>query len=127
MRLAFHFTLLILEVTSSPLAPLPHQLDRNHTDGHTECHDALDNNPAFITFHVNTEPAFQLAIDTAHHTYYPKLLRNALRANDFHMTHVPRDQKCGWQKARSVRARQFIEIGRHRGDIFWRYSDLRWI
>ncbi|KAL6706677.1 hypothetical protein ACN47E_005219 [Coniothyrium glycines] len=82
---------------------------------------------AIITFsHSNELNFFDYRIVTQYAAFYPNLLKSALQAEDYNITHLGSDEACGWQKAKSVYGRAGFEDRNHHGDIYWKYSDLRW-
>ena len=81
-----------------------------------------------ITFtHPTDHDSFDYAIFTRHDTYYPQLLRYALSERRFQNTYLYKDKLCGWNKAKSVDETMGFYWHLHRGDIYWKYSDLRWV
>ncbi|KAH7378481.1 hypothetical protein DE146DRAFT_626482 [Phaeosphaeria sp. MPI-PUGE-AT-0046c] len=74
---------------------------------------------------TETDPELYFAIKTGYTAYYPKVLQNAVQVAGFKLLTLSTSE-CGWQKARSAIASASGEVGRHRGDIYWKYIDLHW-
>jgi hypothetical protein len=93
----------------------------------TGCHKSISPRYTFLFFRTDTEPDFDFAIKTGYTTYYPKALESSLRLDYFRPHVLSTRNECGWKKAKSVHSRSWGEVGGHRGDIFWKYSDLHWV
>jgi hypothetical protein len=77
-----------------------------------------------IYFQTDNDPEIEFAIRTSYTEYYPKALESALRLSGFD---IQWGSKCGWNKTSSVKVKSWLEVGHHRGDIYWKYRDLHWI
>jgi hypothetical protein len=93
----------------------------------TGCHKSVSPRYTFLFFRTDNEPDFDFAIMTEYTTYYPKALESALRLDYFRPLVLSTRNECGWKKAKSVHSRSWGEVGGHRGDIYWKYSDLHWV
>jgi hypothetical protein len=93
----------------------------------TGCHKSISPAHTFLFFRTDNEPDFDFAIKTEYTTYYPKALESALRLDYFRPLILSTRNECGWKKAKSVHSRSWGEAGRHRGDVYWKYSDLHWV
>ncbi|OAL02795.1 hypothetical protein IQ06DRAFT_120217 [Phaeosphaeriaceae sp. SRC1lsM3a] len=78
-----------------------------------------------IPLSTDSDPELHFAIKTGYTAYYPKALQNAVQVAGFNLLTLS-TMECGWQKARSVMVKAKDEVGRHRGDLYWKYGDLHW-
>jgi hypothetical protein len=123
-------TFLLLLLSNFPLLqaapPPPAKAATKHRIG---CHRYVPLRHDFILLRTDAQPDsnFDFAIETHYYSHYPKVLRMALQLNRFVPDIYSIQSECGWHKARSVYAPSLGEVGRHRGDIYWKYSDLGWV
>jgi hypothetical protein len=107
---------------------IPRASTDKHHDKRTGCHDYTHLMHELLTFrHPSDDYYFDYAIYTRHWHYYPQLLRHALKDSGFQNTYLHADELCGWKKAKSVHYSMGLTYKLHRGDIYWKYSDLRWV
>ena len=127
MILSTNVFLLLLPITSFA-SHIPSFNQVNLTHRRTGCLDPYDRNRKVIVFSAvgEGEGDFKYAIDTRYHNYYPKALENALRLSNFYIDWLPEDEHCGWWKAKTVHHSQGFKLGGNHGDVYWKYSDLRW-
>jgi hypothetical protein len=118
------FLFLIPVLCLPQILPVPHSTTTS--DQRTGCLSRLSSDNAIVTFRDPSEDQFNYAITTPYQRYYPDLLRTALQANKYVITGLRTDEDCGWQAARSVYGFAGFESHNHRGDILWKYGDLRW-
>ncbi|KAH7087355.1 hypothetical protein FB567DRAFT_548663 [Paraphoma chrysanthemicola] len=121
--------LLLLVINFPHLQAAPSAPGRTASTRRVGCHKFVPLKHDFILFRTDSQPDFNFdfAIETHYYPYYPKVLRMALQLNRFVPDTYSIQPQCGWHKARSVSSLSLGEVGRHRGDIYWKYSDLGWV
>ncbi|KAF1938270.1 hypothetical protein EJ02DRAFT_514657 [Clathrospora elynae] len=121
--------ILLLFLSSSSLAKsIPPPGNTKTSPKRTDCHGRYSTNNAMVTFgDPNENSFFDYAIITGYRTYYPTVLEYALQLASFELTHKGENEECGWHKAKSVYEPYALAVPQHRGDVYWKYSDLRWI
>lgn len=130
LRLSFVLILMTSAILAKPISiadPNPTSIYKGIVQRRIGCHDRYNSNYEMITFYDEKSPKFDFAIITRYRTFYPHLLRYALQAERYQLTPLKSDEECGWWKADSVRGQIGLDSTNHRGDIYWKYSDLRWV
>ncbi|KAF2028446.1 hypothetical protein EK21DRAFT_20294, partial [Setomelanomma holmii] len=107
----------------------PASLETAVTKHNIGCHEFVSSHHDFILFRTlyDEDQDFDFAIETRYTTFYPTVLKMALKLDYFVPNVYIQQAKCGWHKARSVRSPSWSQVGQHRGTIFWKYSDLDWV
>jgi hypothetical protein len=83
---------------------------------------------AMVTFNDPAENSmFDYAVVTKYNTYYPDILTYAFAFNGFTPSKLGNDRLCGWKKIAAVHGILGLDFNNHRGDMHWKYSDLRLI
>jgi hypothetical protein len=108
---------LLLTCLPCRLATNPNKL----TEPHTSCLNPRNLFNTLVYFRIDSDPDLDFAIKTSYTAYYPKVLKIDLKLHGFEV--LERSHGCGWQKSMSVNARTSGEVGRHRGDVYWKYRD----
>lgn len=106
------------------LTCLPYTLAANPNkliEPHTSCLNPRNLFSTLVYFRIDSDPDLDFAIKTSYTAYYPKALKTDLKLHGFEI--LERSHGCGWTKSLSVYAKTSGEVGRHRGDVYWKYRD----
>jgi hypothetical protein len=104
---------------------VPRTDDTNNNPERTRCLQQHGWSSSTVPFNNPADNnMFDYAIVTKYTTYYPAILTHALAFNGFETSRLNQDKLCGWKKAAAVHGTLGLDFNNHRGDIYWRYSDI---